>query len=52
LLNSEDLHGLQEKSGCSQEKMIDKIRPAVNDPAKEIERLVGNALKGEFYRSH
>jgi hypothetical protein len=30
--------------------MIDKIRPAVNDPAKEIERLVGNALNEEFYR--
>jgi hypothetical protein len=29
--------------------LIDKNPPAVNDPAQEIERLVGNALKGELF---
>jgi hypothetical protein len=41
---------MEKKSGLTSEKMIDKIRLAVNDPAKEIERLVGNALNEEFYR--
>jgi hypothetical protein len=38
-----------EKSSIAFEKMIDKIMPAVNDPAKEIERLVGNAFRGESF---
>jgi len=41
---------MEKKSDLTSQKMIDKIRPAVNDPAKEIERLVGNALNEEFYR--